>query len=216
MGFGRILWMISLLLHGWSWYTAGTQILNKWKKRWVNGYRDCTIYPDWMNMLINIFRPDEDFFRRSNFPVVQRHHSTLSWWGVTRSSWGLEHGEWRWHGPILKSGVSQLIICEEQLTQHFKWGVTVGNRNEDGIKRVHSWAGHLITGSFGARGFPADMEFCNPEGPGWACCCCLTHTLLEPPAGSISPMAGDGQSRNTPASQFRTQKLGNQSSSITC
>lgn len=55
------------------------------------------------------------------------------------------------------------------------------------------------------------MEFCNPQrGPGWARCCCMTHTLLESPAGSISPMAVDGQRGNHPASQFRTQKLGNQ------
>lgn len=31
--------------------------------------------------------------------------------------------------------------------------------------------------------------------------------LLESPAGSISPMALDGQSENHPATQLRTQKL---------
>lgn len=68
------------------------QLLNKWKKGWMNGYRECTIYPDCMNMLINIFRPEEDFSGEAISQLFRDIDSTLSWWGA----WNILRSWARW------------------------------------------------------------------------------------------------------------------------
>ena len=45
----------------------------------MNGYRECTVYPDCMNMLINIFRPEEDFSGEAISQLFRDIDSTLSW-----------------------------------------------------------------------------------------------------------------------------------------
>lgn len=104
-------------------------------------------------------------FQEKQFPSCSEASSTLSWWGVTKvilRSWAPV--EWR-HGPIHKSGVSQpksfvksswLSILSEGNCWEQEWGW-----DKESSQLSRSLDNRLVW----CQGFPADMEFCNPQRP---------------------------------------------------